>query len=409
MKHPLYIVKRLSALANFLFGGIWYAMADEPPKCTLTLHRAIADIGAAAWDACAGPDNPFVSYGFLSAMEDSGSAGGRTGWQPRYAVLRDGHGGIAAVAPAYAKTNSYGEYVFDHGWANALEQAGGRYYPKLQVAVPFSPVPGPRFLCRPGFPVAALGDALIQAAIELKCSSVHATFCSEAEWTELGEAGWLQRLGTQFHWDNQGYQCFDDFLAALSSRKRKAIKRERRDAAVGLTFKALSGADLTPGIWDAFYRFYLSTVDRKWGGAYLTRKFFDLLGERLGNKVVLMIAERDGVPIAGALNLRGTDALYGRNWGSIEDVPFLHFELCYYQAIDYAIAHGLKRVEAGAQGEHKIQRGYTPKPTYSAHWIAHPGLARAVADFLEAERPAMLRAMAAMAEDSPYKKLGEVG
>lgn len=384
-------------------------MADHPPKSTLTIHRSIADIGQAAWDGCAGDANPFVSYAFLSAMEDSGSVGAGSGWHPRYAVLRDAAGGIAAVAPVYAKTNSYGEYVFDHGWANALEQAGGRYYPKLQVAVPFSPVPGPRLLCRPGTDIAALGDALIQAARELQCSSVHVTFCTEAEWHALGAAGWLQRLGTQFHWDNQGYHCFDDFLAALSSRKRKAIKRERRDAAAGLTFKALSGAELTPDIWDAFYEFYLSTVDRKWGGAYLTRKFFDLLGERLADKVVLMVALREGKPIAGALNLRGAEALYGRNWGAVEDVPFLHFELCYYQAIDYAIAHGLKRVEAGAQGEHKIQRGYTPKPTYSAHWIGHPGLARAVSDFLDAERPGMLRAMAAMDDDSPYKKSGETG
>jgi predicted N-acyltransferase len=384
-------------------------MPDGPSKLSLSLHEKISQIGQQAWDACAGGENPFVSYAFLSALEDSGSVGGRSGWHPRYAVLRDAGGGIAAVAPAYAKTNSYGEYVFDHAWANAMERAGGRYYPKLQVAVPFSPVPGPRFLVRAGFPVASLGAALIEAARELGCSSVHATFCTEAEWAELGEAGWLQRLGTQFHWDNNGYKSFDDFLAALSSRKRKAIKRERRDAAAGLTIRALSGADLTPEVWAAFYKFYLSTVDRKWGGAYLTRKFFDLLGARLGEKVVLMMAERDGKPIAGALNLLGREALYGRNWGSVEDVPFLHFELCYYQAIDYAIAHGLQRVEAGAQGEHKIQRGYTPKPTYSAHWIEHAGLSSAVADFLAAERPAMLQTMAAMEEDSPYKKLGEAG
>ncbi len=384
-------------------------MPDGPSKLSLSLHEKISQIGQPAWDACAGDENPFVSYGFLSALEDSGSVGGRSGWHPRYAALRDAAGGIAAVAPAYAKTNSYGEYVFDHAWANALERAGGRYYPKLQIAVPFSPVPGPRFLTRPGFPVASLGGALIGAARELGCSSVHTTFCTEAEWNELGDAGWLQRLGTQFHWDNNGYATFDDFLAALSSRKRKAIKRERRDAAAGLTIRALSGAELTPEVWSAFYKFYLSSVDRKWGGAYLTRNFFDLLGARLGDKVVLMMAERDGKPIAGALNLRGRDALFGRNWGSLGDVPFLHFELCYYQAIDYAIAHGLKRVEAGAQGEHKIQRGYIPKPTYSAHWIDHPGLAAAVADFLAAERPAMLQTMAAMEEDSPYKKLGETG
>jgi predicted N-acyltransferase len=384
-------------------------MPDGTPELMLALYPKIAEIGQEVWDACAGEENPFVSYGFLSALEDSGSVGGRSGWHPRYAALQGATGEIMAVAPAYAKTNSQGEYVFDHSWANAMERAGGRYYPKLQVAVPFSPVPGPRILAKHGFPKAAMAGALVQAAQELKCSSVHATFCSEAEWNEFGEAGWLQRLGTQFHWDNNGYKTFDDFLAALSSRKRKAIKRERRDAAEGLTFKALSGAALTPQIWSAFYKFYLSTVDRKWGGAYLTREFFTLLGQRLGDKVVLMIAERDGKPIAGALNLRSKTALYGRNWGSVEDVPFLHFELCYYQAIEYAIAHGLERVEAGAQGEHKIQRGYTPKPTYSAHWIEHPGLSRAVAEFLASERPAMLEAMAAMEADSPYKKVGEAG
>jgi predicted N-acyltransferase len=322
-------------------------------------------------------------------------------------VLKDAAGEIMAVVPSYAKSNSYGEYVFDHGWASAMERAGGRYYPKLQVAVPFSPVPGPRILCKAGFPVQAVADALEQAAVELNCSSVHATFCTEDEWRQLGEAGWLQRLGTQFHWENNGYQTFDEFLGALASRKRKAIKRERRDAQAGLVFKALSGAELTPQVWKAFYKFYLSTVDRKWGGAYLTPEFFTLLGQRLPDRVVLMIAERDGKPIAGALNLRSKNVLYGRNWGCTEDVPFLHFELCYYQAIDYAIAHGMTRVEAGAQGEHKIQRGYLPKPTYSAHWIENPGLRRAVGQFLESERPAMVEAMAAMGADSPYKKIGD--
>jgi predicted N-acyltransferase len=372
---------------------IWCGMADGTPHLNLEVYPRIAEIGCDAWDACAGGDNPFVSYGFLSALEDSGSVGKRTGWHPRYAVLRGAGGEVMAVAPAYAKTNSYGEYVFDQAWANAMERAGGNYYPKLQVAVPFSPVPGPRFLCRKGFPVAALANGLEQLAEELDCSSVHATFCTQAEWEILGEAGWLQRLGTQFHWENAGYGSFEDFLAALSSRKRKAIKRERRDAQAGLNFKALSGAALTKEVWKDFYTFYTSTVDRKWGGAYLTPAFFPLLSERLGDKIVLMIAERDGTPIAGALNLRSDDVLYGRNWGSTEDVPFLHFELCYYQAIEYAITHGMKRVEAGAQGEHKIQRGYLPKP----------GLRRAVAEFVAAERAGMVEAMAAMAADSPYK------
>ncbi len=382
-------------------------MKDGSPHLTLHVHSAIAEIGAEIWDGCAGDDNPFVSYGFLSALEDSGSVGKRTGWHPRYAVLRDAGKAVVAVAPAYAKTNSYGEYVFDHGWANAFERAGGRYYPKLQVAVPFSPVPGPRLLCRPGTDAAFLAQALQRMAAELDCSSIHATFCTAAEWESLGAGGWLQRIGTQFHWRNDGYTTFDDFLGALSARKRKAIRRERRDAAAGLTIRAVSGAALTPAVWAAFYRFYTSTVDRKWGGAYLTKSFFPLLGERLGDRVVLMLAERDGKPIAGALNLRGRDALYGRNWGSVEDIPFLHFELCYYQAIDYAIAHGLQRVEAGAQGEHKIQRGYLPVPTYSAHYIADPGLRRAIAAFLDSERPAMLREIEALAADSPYKKAGE--
>ena len=381
-------------------------MADETPL-TLRVYSRIAEIGQAEWDGCAGTDNPFVSYAFLSALEDSGSVGPRTGWHPRHAALRNASGEVVAVAPCYAKTNSYGEYVFDHAWADALERAGGRYYPKLQVAVPFSPVPGPRILSRDPRAVPAMARALETMAEELGCSSVHATFCMREEWEALAGEGWLQRLGTQFHWENQGFCSFDDFLGALSSRKRKAIKRERREAQAGLTFRALTGAELTQEIWRVFYRFYTSTVDRKWGGAYLTPEFFVLLGERLGERVVLMLAERDGRPIAGALNLRGGDVLYGRNWGCTEDVPFLHFELCYYQAIDYAIAHGLKRVEAGAQGEHKIQRGYLPQPTYSAHYIRHPGLRRAVAQFLEAERANMEEAMTAMAEEGPYKKDGD--
>ncbi len=283
-------------------------MPDGSATLTLTLHARIADIPAADWDACAGPDNPFVSHALLSAMEDSGSAGPKTGWLPQHAVLRTEDGTVVAAAPMYAKSHSYGEYVFDHGWAHALERAGGDYYPKLQVAVPFSPVPGPRLLVRPGsgVPMAALADALEQACRSLKLSSVHATFCTEAEWQALGEAGWLQRIGMQFHWQNAGYGSFEDFLGALSSRKRKVLRRERRDAnAAGLTFHALSGAAITEAHWDAFYRFYRSTVDRKWGSAYLTRAFFSLLGERLGDRVVLMYAEAAGKPVAGALNLAG--------------------------------------------------------------------------------------------------------
>jgi predicted N-acyltransferase len=382
-------------------------MPDGSATLTLTLHPRIADIEAADWDACAGAANPFVSHAFLSALEDSGSANARTGWLPQHAALRTEHGALVGVVPMYAKSHSYGEYVFDHGWANALERAGGAYYPKLQAAVPFSPVPGPRLLGRPGagIPAAAMADALQQACQSLGLSSVHVTFCSEEEWNTLGAAGWLQRTGMQFHWENNDYASFEDFLTALSSRKRKVLRRERRDAnAAGLTFHALSGKDITERHWDAFYRFYQSTVDRKWGSAYLTRRFFSLLSERLGDRVVLMYAEHSGKPVAGALNLAGEDALYGRNWGCRGDWPFLHFELCYYRAIDWAIEHKLKRVEAGAQGRHKIQRGYLPQPTFSAHWIAHAGLRRAVADFLVEERAEMAAEMTALMEDSPFRK-----
>nr|WP_321984375.1 GNAT family N-acetyltransferase [uncultured Lichenicoccus sp.] len=379
---------------------------------SLSLHPAIGTIDQAEWDRCAGTANPFVSHAFLSAVEDSGSAGSRTGWLPRHAVLRNGSGAIVAAAPMYAKSHSYGEYVFDHGWAAAFERAGGQYYPKLQVASPFSPVPGPRLLLSPavapaqrGAIMRAMAAALSQACTELALSSVHVTFCRPEEYESLGEAGWLRRLGTQFHWENAGYASFDDFLAGLNSRKRKAVRRERRDAnACGLEFRTLRGAEITRAHWKAFYRFYISTVDRKWGSAYLTERFFPLLSERLGDRVVLMLAEDAGRPVAGALNLLGSNALYGRNWGCSGDWPFLHFELCYYRAIEFAIEHGLSRVEAGAQGEHKIQRGYLPKPTYSAHWIAHPGLRRAVADFVEEERAARLLEMQALAEYSPYRQ-----
>jgi predicted N-acyltransferase len=372
---------------------------------TLSLHKSIAEIPAADWLACAGADNPFVSHAFLAAVEESGSANGRTGWLPQHAVLRDAAGAVMACAPMYAKSHSYGEYVFDHGWAHALERAGGRYYPKLQVASPFSPVPGPRLLVREGVPVSVLAGALEQANAELGTSGVHATFCTKAEWDALGEAGWLQRLGMQFHWHNQGYATFDDFLAALSSRKRKVLKRERRDAnAAGLEFVTLRGPEITKRDWAAFYGFYTSTVDRKWGSAYLTEDFFPLLGEKLGAAVVLMMARAGGKWVAGALNLAGADTLYGRNWGCRGDWPFLHFELCYYRAIDFAIEHGLARVEAGAQGEHKIQRGYVPSETYSAHFIAHPGLRRAVAEFLVEERAEKRAQMAALAEYAPFRE-----
>jgi hypothetical protein len=382
-------------------------MPDGGQELSLTLHRSIAEIDAGDWDACAGGGNPFVSHAFLHALEQSGSVGGRSGWLPQHAALRDARGKLLACAPMYAKSHSQGEYVFDHGWADAFERAGGSYYPKLQVAAPFSPVPGPRLLVRPasGLRVEALAQGLRQACEQLDLSSVHVTFCQEHEWRALGDAGWLQRIGTQFHWTNAGYATFDDFLGALSARKRKAIKRERRDAdASGFVLKTLRGHEITPRHWTAFNRFYRATTDKKWGrSAYLNARFWPLLGEALGDRVVLMVAERGGEPVAGALNLLGDEALYGRNWGAVVDAPFLHFELCYYRAIDFAIEHRLPRVEAGAQGEHKIQRGYLPVPTYSAHWIVHPGLRRAVAQFLDHERPAMLREIEALAELSPFR------
>ncbi|MGH7067971.1 MAG: GNAT family N-acetyltransferase [Acetobacteraceae bacterium] len=382
-------------------------MPDGTAALSLTLHARIADIPAPEWDGCAGDANPFVSHAFLSALEDSGSATARTGWLPQHAVLRDAAGGIVGVAPMYAKSHSYGEYVFDHGWAHAFERAGGAYYPKLQVGVPFSPVPGPRLLLRRAAgtapPLAAMAAALEAACRQLDLSSVHVTFCNQAEWNALGAAGWLQRTGMQFHWQNDGYATFEDFLSALSSRKRKIIRRERRDAARGLRLRVLCGREIEPRHWQSFYAFYTSTVDRKWGSAYLTRRFFPLLAERLAERVVLMLAEQNGEPVAAALNLMGRDTLYGRNWGCRGEWPFLHFELCYYQAIEFAIAHGLQRVEAGAQGQHKLQRGYLPACTYSAHWIAHPGLRRAIADFLRYERVETSADMAALAEHSPFR------
>jgi len=309
----------------------------------------------------------------------------------------------------YAKSQSYGEYVFDHGWAQAFERAGGRYYPKLQVASPFSPVPGPRLLVR-GVPRRALAGALAQACGELGFSSVHATFCTEDDWRAFGRAGWLQRVGMQYHWENAGYADFEAFLGALNARKRKSIRRERREAQnCGLEFVTLRGGDIGRREWNAFYEFYTSTVDRKWGSAYLTRDFFSLLGKRLGDAVVLMLARSKHQWVAGALNLMGEEALFGRNWGCLGEYPFLHFELCYYRAIDFAIAQGLARVEAGAQGEHKIQRGYLPRPTWSAHWIAHAGLRRAVSDFLDHERVEKQAEMAALASLSPFRQESETG
>ena len=384
-------------------------MADGSDRFTVRVIDKLKDIPAAAWDACAGADNPFLSHAFLEALEASGSATPKTGWLPQHLVLEDSTGKLLGAAPLYLKSHSYGEYVFDHGWASAYERAGGEYYPKLQAAVPFTPVTGPRLLVHPEADE-EVADLLVGAMVEVakrrKVSSLHVTFPTEAEWQRFGRAKFLQRVGRQFHWENQGYQSFDDFLNALNARKRKQIRRERREAlGGGLEIETLTGSDLATKHWDAFFRFYMSTSDRKWGSAYLTRQFFDMLGARMADRVVLIMARQGGRYVAGALNLRGSDTLYGRNWGCHGDFPFLHFEACYYRAIDFAIAHGLKRVEAGAQGQHKIQRGYLPMPTYSAHWIRDPGLARAIEEFLVRERRAVESEMEHLEEElSPFRK-----
>jgi len=362
--------------------------------------------GAEEWDACAGADNPFVSHAFLSALEDSGSATARAGWQPVPIAVDGADGRPAGILPAYAKSHSQGEYVFDHAWADAWERAGGSYYPKLQIAVPFTPVPGPRLLLRDEAAAPALIAAAEAVVKEHDLSSAHATFIAPGQVALFEAAGWLIRIGSQFHWRNDGYRDFADFLAALSSRKRKAIVKERAAAQAGVEIRALSGEAIGEAEWDAFWRFYQDTGSRKWGRPYLTRRFFTLLGERMGEKVLLILAYRQGRPIAGALNLIGAEALYGRYWGCTEDVPFLHFELCYYQAIEQAIARGLARVEAGAQGEHKLARGYRPVPTYSAHFIPHPAFRRAIEDFLLRERAAVEQEIAILEEMAPFRKEG---
>jgi predicted N-acyltransferase len=364
----------------------------------------IAAFDAAEWDACAGDDNPFVSHAFLSALEDSGSAVAQAGWQSVPIAIDGADGAPAAILPAYAKSHSQGEYVFDHGWADAWERAGRSYYPKLQIAVPFSPVSGPRLLLRDQAHAPALIAAAEAVVQQNDLSSAHATFIEGDQLRFFEAAGWLIRADRQFHWFNRDYASFDDFLDALSSRKRKAVRKERAAAREGLEFLHLTGDAIEERHWDAFWRFYQDTGSRKWGRPYLKRKFFSLLGQRMGDKVILMLALRDGEPIAGALNMVGTDTLYGRYWGCTEEVPFLHFELCYYQAIDAAIERGLGKVEAGAQGEHKLARGYLPVPTFSAHYIPDPGFRRAVADYLEQERRMIASNIAVLAEDSPYKK-----
>jgi uncharacterized protein len=374
----------------------------------------IAEIEAEEWDACANPDpathNPFLAHAFLKALEDSGCVGDkRTGWRPHHIVLNDGHGGIAGCVPCYVKLNSAGEYVFDYGWADAYQRTGGAYYPKLLAAVPFTPVPGRRLLVRPGPDGARrqklLAAATVEVARRLGVSSLHLTFLTEEEWHALGEQGFLQRTDQQFHWRNEGYAKFDDFLARLSSRKRKTVRKERAEAlGRGLTIERIAGADLREEHWDAFFAFYEDTGNRKWGHPYLNRRFFSLLGATMADRCLLVMAKRDNHYIAGALNLIGGDCLYGRYWGAIEHHPCLHFEVCYYQAIDYAIEHGLARVEAGAQGEHKLARGYMPVTTYSAHWIANSAFRTAVANYLDSEREHVAETVEALAELGPYRK-----
>jgi predicted N-acyltransferase len=401
----------------------------DSSEITLEAVPSVREIPAADWDACANPAgaspvpavsfgakskagyNPFVSHAFFSALEASGSACARTGWGPRHLLARM-EGEIAGIVPCYLKSHSQGEYVFDRGWADAYERAGGRYYPKLQASVPFTPATGPRLLIRNDFDRDEIGTALASGLVALcgmtNASSAHVTFADEAESKFLAARGFLQRTDQQFHWHNQGYRDFEDFLASLNSRHRKAIRRERREAlAPGITIHALSGSDITEAAWDAFFAFYMETGSRKWGRPYLTRTFFSLIGESMAEDVLLIMAQRNGRWIAGAINFIGSDTLFGRNWGAIEHHPFLHFEVCYYQAIDFAIRRGLKTVEAGAQGEHKIARGYLPQTTYSSHYIADADLRRAVSEYLRRERTYVAEAGRELSEAGPFRKTGE--
>ncbi|MGD9501969.1 MAG: GNAT family N-acetyltransferase [Methyloceanibacter sp.] len=398
--------------------------ASERSGETLSLRVAarMRDIAAKDWDACAQggaaldqgplcPDNPFISHAFLTALEDSGSATRATGWLPRHLLLEDQTGTLVGCMPCYAKSHSQGEYVFDHGWAEAYEHAGGRYYPKLQASVPFTPVTGRRLLVRAGANQKEREALLLQAAIEvtdrLGLSSFHITFPTRAEWELAGETFCLKRTDQQFHWRNEGYAAFGDFLEQLASRKRKAIRRERREALQdGIAVEWVAGNDITEAHLDAFFAFYMDTGSRKWGSPYLTRDCFSIFAASMAKRMVLILAKRSGRYVAGALNFIGGDTLYGRYWGGIEDHPFLHFEVCYYQAIEFAIAGKLARVEAGAQGAHKLARGYLPVETYSAHYIADPALRRAVADYLKRERRAVTHEIALLGAESPYRKSG---
>ncbi|WAJ30867.1 GNAT family N-acetyltransferase [Antarcticirhabdus aurantiaca] len=395
------------------------AKNDDTQAVSIAVSNSLSAIPAETWNRLAAtdgivgpdglPDNPFLSHQFLSALEDSGCVGGRSGWQPQHLLLQDPDGSTVGVAPAYAKSHSQGEYVFDHGWADAFERAGGDYYPKLQLSVPFTPATGPRFLVG-SEPGAEARRATLAAGVEAYVrqtgiSSAHATFL-EADDLGIAEAsGWLHRTDQQFHFVNRGYGSYDDFLDTLASRKRKALKKERREAlANGIAIEQLTGSDLTEAVWDAFYEFYMDTGGRKWGRPYLNRRFFGLIGERLGSRILLVMAKREGRYIAGALNFLGRRRIYGRNWGCIEEHPFLHFEVCYHQAIDYAIAHGLEVVEAGAQGQHKLARGYEPVTTHSVHYVAHPGLRRAIASYLESERAEVERMQDVLGDHTPFRR-----
>jgi len=374
-------------------------MADRDDEVIARIAPGVEAIDAKAWDKAAG-NHPFTSHAFLSALESSKSVGPGTGWTPAPIFIDDEAGALAAAAPAYLKTHSQGEYVFDHGWADAWERAGGSYYPKLQVAVPFTPVPGPRLL---GKRPQALLAAIEALTVQNQLSSAHITFLEDSDCGEAARRGWLVREGVQYHWSNRGYRDFDDFLDRLTSRKRKAIRKERAAARQGLEFRALSGAEIGPAEWDAMWRFYQDTGARKWGRPYLTREFFDQIGESMGDRLLLFLACRDGIPIAGALNVVGPDALYGRYWGATEEVRFLHFELSYYQAVEWAVEKGLGSVQAGAQGEHKLSRGYEPVITRSAHFIPDRGFRKAVADFLAEERRAVAAEVEWLRRDLPYR------
>lgn len=393
------------------------APSGDEQTFQLRIAASVGDFSREEWNSLSGttrqdpstPYNPFISYDFLTALEDSGCATPKTGWQGHHLRLEDTSGRLLGAIPCYAKSHSQGEYVFDHGWADALERAGGNYYPKLQCSAPFSPVTGPRLLVAEGEDSETirrtLASGLRQVTDKVGVSSAHVTFCPEDEAAILADTGYLHRIDQQFHFHNSGFTTYDDFLATLASRKRKALKKERREAlAADITINRLTEGDLTESAWDDFFRFYMDTGSRKWGRPYLNRKFFSLIGERMANDILLVMAKRDGRYIAGAINFIGSDTLYGRNWGCIEDHPFLHFEVCYHQAIDFAIERKLATVEAGAQGEHKLARGYMPVTTHSAHYIAHPGLRRAVAEYLERERLEVEHTEAWFEEHSPFRK-----